>query len=1010
MWYNVYICKIILIFRRSIMKRFDLLIKALYAALLCGLLALPTFAEEVILIDGFGAEESAVTWTAGDFVSSARESDGWLEVTGERTDASEIKSVRGDFASPILMDDVRRITARVYAVANRDVDVYFVRIRLFGASGELTESITPISSGEVSEVALDISEWKHKEIVTGIEIGLIPEHTASGVWSGIFHIDDIALHSFTESERAARFLFDEATVSGGEITYAEDGSYFELVPDEDADETVIEFDVDVSSVAFADTLRLNIENYSHSDKMLIAFSDSDSFARDIYTELEQSEDRRIYYIKTGLRSPVRRVRLKVFGKGNIRFNGISLTDGYEGSSYITYGDITSAKLSSDGKQIIIAGEIPREYVTEFEGCELFLYSLGISDDPKEADYDMMPVLARHGMSTKFTFRLDAGKQSGDALFKKYVVKISSSPKVFVDIPVYVSVGDTATLKKGISTGYISPDPSGVADSLCENGIVDISINRLISAGNSGYMQASAGKYYYFDKSYVDLLDSRISALYSSGASVIARLTVDGKELDGLCFDSSGAADSYLINTESENGSAYVRAACEFLLTRYADNRRGNIDSFIIGKAVNSGRDISGAPNMSLTQLVKTYANTMRLVYASAMNVQRDIRVYASVSDVYRNDYVALTNNETDTEIFIRSLGDYIYDEGYFPWGVCVEELGDNGGEHISPTDAASFKSFLADMQTFKGAAAMIISRVNGDGAQELEAFMQAARLGFSGKYVFADTDGSHTGLIRALNTGDREYLESIGINLKTYGELLSSGKIGALKYTRLSALVSKPEKINGSYVYYDFNTHTGIGNFNSSFYARDVRVAEDRRDTPVLLAKIDKSLYGEQTSALLSGVGAVFDTPRSAALTPVMSFDVCVLPTDGSELDRADVVFRLISQNGVCDCTATVGTGEFNTVFIDLGRQSAESFEAVQVLVAPNPAQSLELCVDNITGYSAEYNDGGLKEAIESADQTVNEGGINRDLIAVIITAFAILLTAVASVIIIKGARKNKED
>ena len=135
-----------------------------------------------------------------------------------------------------------------------------------------------------------------------------------------------------------------------------------------------------------------------------------------------------------------------------------------------------------------------------------------------------------------------------------------------------------------------------------------------------------------------------------------------------------------------------------------------------------------------------------------------------------------------------------------------------------------------------------------------------------------------------------------------------------------------------------------------------------------------------------------------------------MLPTDGSELDRADVVFRLISQSGVCDCTATVSTGEFNTVYVDLGRQAAESFTAVQVLVAQNPVQSLELCVDNITGYSAEYNDSGLKQAIESADRADNEEGINRDLIAVIITVFAILLTAVASVIIIKGTGRNKDD
>ncbi len=992
------------------MKRLTFLTRALCALLFFCLMALPALAEDTLIIDNFDSEESSVTWTASEHVKEIVVKNGALTVTGETSDSTVIKYVTGSFSSPVLMDDVREITANVYAEAGGETDKYFVRIRLFSLSGEELEGIATISSGVVSEVSLDTSEWKHKEIVTGLEIGLIPEHTDSGVWTGAFSIDDVAAVSFSESERATRFLFDNADVYGGEIVFAEDGSYFELIADDTAEETVIELEVNTSSVAYADTLRLNIENYSDSDAVLIAFSDSDSFGRDKYIKLETTSERRVYYVETGVKSSVKRVRLKVFGKGNIRFNGISLTDSYSGSSYITYGDITSARLSSDGKQIIITGEIPREYVTEFVGCELYLYALDLSEDPKAADYDIMPVLSKHGISTKFTFRLDVGKQSGDALFKKYVVKISSTPKVFVDTPVYVSVGDTAAVKRGISVGYTSPDQSGVAASLSKNGIVDISVSKLISSSNSGYMQAIAGKYYYFDKEYVDLLDSEISALYSSGADVTVRLTVDGKQHEGLYFDSSADSDAYLVNVEDGRGSSLVRAATEFLITRYADNRMGIIDSFIIGKAVNAGRDISGAPNMSLTDLVNNYANAMRLVYISALNMGKSVRVYASLSDIYRNDYVTLRNNETDTEIFVRSLGDYICDEGYFPWGVCVENVKERGGEYIKASEDGIFKSFISDMSEFSGAETMIVAPISDDGTEAIEELIQAALLGFSGRYVFSDSDAEHAGLVRAVNTGDRERLESIGINTKTYGALTSSGKLGMRKYSAVAALDTKPPKLTGSYIYYDFNTHTGIGNFNSSYYTRSVRVAEGYAETPVLVAEIDKSFFGTSSGAKLSGVGVYLDTPKSFALTPVLSFDVAVFATDGSELEEADVIFRLVSDNAVLDYVAKVDTGKFNTVYVDLGKQAGDSFKAVQVLIKENGAKSLELCVDGIIGYSGEYNDSGLSHAINTVGSTSDTGSANRDLIAVIITVCSVLLTVVASVAIIKNADRKKED
>ena len=79
------------------------------------------------------------------------------------------------------------------------------------------------------------------------------------------------------------------------------------------------------------------------------------------------------------------------------------------------------------------------------------------------------------------------------------------------------------------------------------------------------------------------------------------------------------------------------------------------------------------------------------------------------------------------------------------------------------------------------------------------------------------------------------------------------------------------------------------------------------------------------------------------------------------------------------------------------------------MLVRENSDAKLELCVDNITGYSSEYNDSGLYQAINLAGTTSDTQSVNRDLIAVIITVCAILLTVVASVVIIKNTENHKK-
>ena len=170
---------------------------------------------------------------------------------------------------------------------------------------------------------------------------------------------------------------------------------------------------------------------------------------------------------------------------------------------------------------------------------------------------------------------------------------------------------------------------------------------------------------------------------------------------------------------------------------------------------------------------------------------------SSLSDVYRNNFVVLRNNQTDTEIFLKALGDYINDEGYFPWGVCVEGVDGDSGERIDPRNKSVFKKFLSDISSFSGVVSMMVRSIDGDGAEQIESLIGAAGLGFSGRYIFSDADTSHTPLVRSFNTGDRELLESVGINTKIYSELVSSGKIRTKKYTASSALYDKPEKLMG---------------------------------------------------------------------------------------------------------------------------------------------------------------------------------------------------------------------
>ncbi len=1002
--------------------------------ILCAFFSVSVLASDSMIITDFD-KASDIVWEAGDAIAdvsvvhdiSIEENRGNILVAeGIYTDSSVIRTLKASFGKPLNLSKYKSLNVSLYVepIIHNENNDCFVRIVFYNSRGESFESIQTIEAGRWTEISADISLWNARESISVIELGVIPDHIESGVWGGGFIIDTVAAGDHIDTAMVDRFSFENCTVQGGAIAFAPDKSFFELTPDYSKDAVTLDFDITNIIRPYSNSLRIVLEGaYDAKIFKVSLLRGIEKTPEPALAALSSEDGLSIYNIDIRRPSNITGLLLEFpAASGKIKIHSIEFTSIYDSASYITYGEITECALTSDGKSVQISGKLAREYVTEFADAELYLYSLELNENARTYDYKNNKPIATYGMSTKFKFTADIDLDNTASKFRKYVVMISTTPMIFVDTPAYITTDILSYESPGFEVGLYNADDYITSDSGADTAIVDVYIDKMISAERSGYMYSYNSSRYYFERSYIDELDRKIGSFKAAGMSVSLRLMVGSDKFEYLVYpDSSYMPDSYFANITTLEGYANTRAAVEFLTQRYAsdDNKKAGVDSFIVGKLSNTGSDRFYAPGMSMTDFVQSYADLLRFVYICASNISSSVRVYAAIGDTYEYACLENTDNRFDSKLFIEALNTYIADEGSFPWGICIDSYSSGNTDRVlSANNFASFdKLFSSEVFKNNNIPVTVIDNLSYTGISgtsehklALSRIMRAAMYGKINKYIVScenlPSQSADTAFaIKAFMSNDTVTLASLGCNIKDYEEFITNKIIRPRTRSLGTAVYELPFTPAGKYVYFSLDSYSDLDSVSSSYSTKDLRLLTESSGLRTILFEFERDVSGKESSPM--GVAVFFERSESFANTPFVAFDLKISDLSEDADDTVPITLRFTGENHIYDVSAVITPDSEQTVYADLSEYGSELYDSLQIFIHSNTADKASLSLGTITGYSGIHSDSKLTELVENSQMSQKKA--NR-LNPIIVTSFIVVITVLVTLTIILVLKSRRSD
>lgn len=150
---------------------------------------------------------------------------------------------------------------------------------------------------------------------------------------------------------------------------------------------------------------------------------------------------------------------------------------------------------------------------------------------------------------------------------------------------------------------------------------------------------SSGRMYYFSNRYLANIDRQVKTLSDAGLVVyliILAMPTGNPAIDSLVIHPAAQSDrSYTVaasNVQTDEGQAWLRAACEFLADRYSglQTANGRVWGWIIGNEVNSHHMWHYRGPSSLEELADGYEKIVRISHESLRKSSANARVYLSL--------------------------------------------------------------------------------------------------------------------------------------------------------------------------------------------------------------------------------------------------------------------------------------------------------------------------------------------------------------------------------------------
>lgn len=302
--------------------------------------------------------------------------------------------------------------------------------------------------------------------------------------------------------------------------------------------------------------------------------------------------------------------------------------------------ITSAKIESDKKKVVVKASLDAAYTDSHKGGTVYLLSL----PTVTADISLngAEIVSKSTISQKMTFNFSLYSGDGSTRLTRALVLAEKSGSSYVAIssPYYISNPDSIASSSNAPAntsgikGFATLDVSGAGLLGASHILLDARMDKLIleDFDEDAVKFNFDGVSYFYDADEVALLDAKVAEAKATDMRVYFKTYLgypdsksDRDAMDFLYLRARSGYNGYLPNMSDSRANRYVRAFYAFLASRYATA------DFVIGDSVNAYSANCYAGGLSEDEFVDAYAYFARTAYLTLKSVNSEARIYIPVA-------------------------------------------------------------------------------------------------------------------------------------------------------------------------------------------------------------------------------------------------------------------------------------------------------------------------------------------------------------------------------------------
>lgn len=346
------------------------------------------------------------------------------------------------------------------------------------------------------------------------------------------------------------------------------------------------------------------------------------------------------------------------------------------------------------EKIIIEGNVADDFIQQNPNVKLALFELPTYESEEESISKGIPV-SIIDILENFSFEIELQDGERSRLYSKFVVAISNDSGEYTPIS---NARYITNPEKNAENKYAFPEAKSkkglqvkgdMTDDAEELGIshaaLNLPYNTMLyrdeesSEEDNTLLYTFQGETFYFKKDSVERFDNSIKSLSDNDVLVSLVLLMQSDPSPDtpneyiIHPDAVGGdgATTFALNTTNEDGVKYVKAITNFVAERYTreDEKYGQVVNYIVGNEVGQNQIWNNMGPKLVTDYVKDYARTLRLIQTVVKSNYENARVYISLDHFWNENIEDDSMWKYDNKKIVDLLTKHVRSEGDIPWNM-----------------------------------------------------------------------------------------------------------------------------------------------------------------------------------------------------------------------------------------------------------------------------------------------------------------------------------------------------